>query len=119
MNNIEVNPTLGPYCSQRRLDHLIEVAQQLRDNTDIPGIIKVWYDAYEDFGKIHFELEGHTYTVRQYKNFPVTRDEPIPVDGEKREDYAGRCRGPICSYPHQLTEFFRKEFRTWDWEGKK
>lgn len=116
MNNIEVNPTLGTYCDQRRLDYLIEVAQRLQTEAKITGIIKVWYDAYEDFGKIHFELEGHTYTIRQYKNFPITRDEPIPVDGEERVHYS-RWNSPRYTHIFELVEFFKGRFRTWKWDG--
>lgn len=80
MQSILVNPTLGRYCSQERLNHNVAIATEIAERTPDIGAIEVWYDETDDFVKIRFNLGGISYRIHSYKIFAVYREG---VDSDK------------------------------------
>lgn len=72
MPEIKVGNTEGQYFTQWRFNILTELAGELEKlgATDF----EMWYDAYEDFHKLSFLMDGHKYVVRYYKVFAVQRE---------------------------------------------
>ena len=70
---LEIDPTLGPYCNQRRLNHYVDIAKHL-ERLQGMGPIRVWYDANDDYVKIAFAYAGSDWLIRGYKVYAVLRD---------------------------------------------
>lgn len=90
---IDVNPTLGFYCDQRRLDWYVRIAGEL--DARVPNIasIKVWYNGDTDFVIIEFDLDAHHYYIEGYKLYTVQKDDCRHDKAYFRQD-------------HELIDFF-------------
>lgn len=74
---MQVIPKLGFHCSQQRLDQGVGLAKSLQEgNADVADVV-VWYDDYDDFVKISFDLEGKKYLIRIYKIFTILVNDEV------------------------------------------
>lgn len=101
---VEVDPTLGPYCTQQRLDHYVEMAKELEATPDI-GTIKVRYDATNDYVKVEFAIGGINFKIEGYKVYTVHRNNER--DGVK-------YFYPNCGGRHYVVDYFTSgDYKEW------
>lgn len=70
-----IGKTEGPHFDKRVFDDYVRpLADELLRTVPGTAAMHVWYERADDFYRIRFELDGHTYTARYYKIWAVIRD---------------------------------------------
>lgn len=100
----------GPYFPPNSFKMMVEMAHTL--SKIVPGIddVKVWYDAFDDYTKIAFKVDGDSYQIRYYKVFAATKNDKTGWDEERTCDREKN----FYIHSYKVENFFRMgKHRNW------
>lgn len=79
---IEYGNREGQYFLLGLFDELTTLATELAEYIPHATGWKIWYDAYHDFHRLEFDVDGHHFAVKRYKVFTLSRDGNESYSGE-------------------------------------